>query len=189
MSLLLEARGLSFGHGRALAQPVDLRLERGARVALVGPNGVGKSSLLAALLDPALRLAGQVMLAPGVRVGHLAQQDRGLAGLPVSGHELLALTGARPEGLPPWLADCLDGRVDRLSGGQQQFLRFWSIAAAPFDVLLLDEPSNNLDVRGVAALTDWLRQPRPRQALLMVTHDERLVAAAPQRRMTLAPRA
>lgn len=182
---MLQANALRFGHGRALARPVDLHLARGDRVTLLGPNGVGKSTLLQALLDPVLRLGGEVALAAGVRIGYLAQQDQGLAGLPLSGHELLALTGATAAGLPPWLADCLDRRVDRLSGGQQQFLRFWSIAAASFDILFLDEPSNDLDVHGVAALAAWLRIPRPDQAVLMVTHDARLVDAASQRLMHL----
>lgn len=185
MSLLSLAH-LSFGRGQPLAQPMSVSLLAGEQAVLLGPNGVGKSTLLQAVLDPALRLGGEVRLAPGARVGYLAQSGEALEGLPLNGHELLALTGASPDGLPDLLHDCLPRRLDALSGGQRQFLRFWSIAAAPFDVLLLDEPSNNLDEAGVRALQHWLAQPHPAQAVLLVTHDARLVAAR-QRRLSLEP--
>ncbi|MCB1960561.1 MAG: ABC-F family ATP-binding cassette domain-containing protein [Rhodocyclaceae bacterium] len=185
MSLLTLA-GLCFGHGQPLARPLSLSLAAGEQAVLLGPNGVGKSTLLQAVLDPALRLGGEVRLAPGARVGYLAQSGEALDGLPLNGRELLALTGALHEGLSEPLRDCLPRRLDALSGGQRQFLRFWSIAAAPFDVLLLDEPSNNLDEAGVAALQHWLAQPHSAQAVLLVTHDTRLVAAR-QHRLRLEP--
>ena len=185
MSLLTLA-GLCFGHGQPLARPLSLSLAAGEQAVLLGPNGVGKSTLLQAVLDPALRLGGEVRLAPGARVGYLAQSGEALDGLPLNGRELLALTGALHEGLSEPLRDCLPRRLDALSGGQRQFLRFWSIAAAPFDVLLLDEPSDNLDEAGVAALQHWLAQPHSAQAVLLVTHDTRLVAAR-QHRLRLEP--
>ena len=181
---LLRLSAFRFGRGQALARALDLDLIAGEQAVLLGPNGVGKSTLLQAVLDPALCLGGEVRLAPGARVGYLAQSGEALEGLPLNGHELLALTGATLEGLPEPLRACLPRRLDALSGGQRQFLRFWSIAAAPFDVLLLDEPGNNLDEAGVRALQHWLGRPHPAQAVLLVTHATRLVAAR-QRRLSL----
>lgn len=185
MSLFTLA-GLRFGRGQPLARPLTVSLAAGEQAVLLGPNGVGKSTLLQAILDPALRLGGEACLGAGTRVGYLAQSGEALEGLPLSGHELLALTGATAEDLPDHLRACPDRRLDALSGGQRQFLRFWSIAAAPFDVLLLDEPSNNLDEAGVRALQHWLAQPHPAQAVLLVTHDTRLLTAR-QRRLSLEP--
>lgn len=180
-SVLLRAQGLGVGYERPLLQGLDLELVAGRVTTLLGPNGAGKSTVLRALGEPRLRLAGQLWQAPGLRLGHLAQAAEGQAELPLCGRELLALTGASADGLPPWLADCLDARLDRLSGGQLQYLRFWSIAAAPFDVLCLDEPGNNLDARGLAALRAWLHTPPAGQAVVLVTHDDSLVDAARQR--------
>ncbi|MBT0959926.1 ATP-binding cassette domain-containing protein [Denitromonas sp. IR12] len=179
-TVLLRAQGLSVGYDRPLLQGLDLQLVAGRVTTLLGPNGAGKSTVLRALTEPRLRLAGQLWQAPGLRLGHLAQAAEGQAELPLCGRELLALTGASADGLPPWLADCLDARLDRLSGGQLQYLRFWSIAAAPFDVLCLDEPGNNLDARGLAALRAWLHTPPAGQAVVLVTHDDSLVDAARQ---------
>ena len=69
-------------------------------------------------------------------------------GLPLSGRELLALTGANAQGLPVWLAERIDLRLDRLSGGQRHYLALWAILHAPADLVLLDEPTNNLDAAG-----------------------------------------
>lgn len=179
-TVLLRAQGLSVGYDRPLLQGLDLQLVAGRVTTLLGPNGAGKSTVLRALGEPRLRLAGQLWQAPGLRLGHLAQAAEGQAELPLCGRELLALTGASADGLPPWLADCLDARLDRLSGGQLQYLRFWSIAAAPFDVLCLDEPGNNLDARGLVALRAWLHTPPAGQAVVLVTHDDSLVDAARQ---------
>ncbi|TVO59151.1 ATP-binding cassette domain-containing protein [Denitromonas halophila] len=177
---MLRAQGLGVGYERPLLQGLDLQLVAGRVTTLLGPNGAGKSTVLRALGEPQLRLAGQLWQAPGLALGHLAQAAEGQAELPLCGRELLALTGASADGLPPWLADCLDARLDRLSGGQLQYLRFWSIAAAPFDVLCLDEPGNNLDARGLAALRAWLHTPPAGQAVVLVTHDDSLVDAARQ---------
>lgn len=186
-TVLLTARNMSVGYDRPLLQGLDLQLVAGQVTTLLGPNGAGKSTVLRALGEPRLRLGGQLWLAPGLRLGHLAQAAEGPAELPLSGRELLALTGASAHGLPPWLADCLDARLDRLSGGQLQYLRFWSIAAAPFDVLCLDEPGNNLDARGLAALRAWLHTPPAGQAVVLVTHDDSLVDSTRQSVIRIAP--
>jgi hypothetical protein len=69
---------------------------------------------------------GQVEKATGLAISHQAQGFDDLRGVPLTGRELLALTGAYAGRLPPWLADRLDWRLDRLSGGQLQFLRLWA---------------------------------------------------------------
>ncbi len=184
--MLIEARELCAGYALPVVGPVSFALARGEVVGLVGPNGCGKSTLLAALLGGVRIFAGSVERAPGLRPVLQTQRQPDVDGLPLSGGELLALTGAATDGLPPWLADRLDWRLDRLSGGQRQFLHLWACLQAPGDLVLLDEPTNNLDPAGVAHLAGALRVRADAGAgLLVVSHDAAFVDAACDRTIRL----
>lgn len=186
MNVLLRTAGLVAGWQQPATQAVDLTIAAGEIVGLSGPNGVGKSTLLAALAGRARIFAGRIECAPGLRLALQTQEVPPLAGLPLSGRELLALTGATPAGLPPWLADCLELRLDRLSGGQRHYLALWAVLEAPADLILLDEPTNNLDAAGVAHLTGHLQaRAAAGIGILVVSHDADFVAAVSQRLMAL----
>ena len=144
---------------------------------IVGPNGCGKSTLLAALTGSARIFSGRLDKRPGLRIS-LQQQAPVIEGIPFNGAELLALTGASAEGLPPWLESRLAERLDRLSGGQLQFLYLWACLQAPADVVLLDEPTNNLDPDGISFLEGALRRRAGEgTSLLVVSHDARFIDA------------
>lgn len=172
---LLRVTDLVAGYERAVAGPLGFTLERGEILGLAGPNGVGKSTLLKALWGGVKVFGGKVEKAPGLAISHQAQGFDRLDGVPLSGRDLLELTGAPPEGLPPWLQQRLHQRLDRLSGGQLQFLRLWACLAAPADLVLLDEPTNNLDRAGVAYLADWLHRAHRDQGIVIVSHDHSLI--------------
>ena len=169
--LLLRVAGLRAGYAGPVAGPLDFELRRGEIVGLAGPNGAGKSTLLKALWGGVRVFGGEVHKAPGLQISHQAQGFDDLRGVPLCGRDLLGLTGADPAGLPPWLAGRLGERLDRLSGGQLQFLRLWACLAAPADLVLLDEPTNNLDRAGVAHLADWLGRAHGGQGIVLVSHD------------------
>ncbi|WP_341274790.1 ABC transporter ATP-binding protein [Rhodocyclus gracilis] len=161
---------------------------RGEIVGIGGPNGAGKSTLLAAIAGSAHVFAGGVERRPGLRLAHQTQMSPAFAGVPFSGADLLALTGASADGLPPWLAPLLRKRLDQLSGGQRQFLHLWACLHAPADLVMLDEPTNNLDPAGVAALELALhRRAAEGVGLLVVSHDARFIAAVCDRVLTLEP--
>lgn len=188
MTTLLNVTGLVAGYTRPVVGPVDFALEPGQVLGLTGPNGSGKSTLLAALVNPARRFAGSVATAPGIHLSLQTQRQPGVAGVPLCGRELLALTGATAAGLPEWLASRLGERLDRLSGGQLQFLHLWACLQAPGEVVLLDEPTNNLDPEGVGALEAAIAARAGSGAgILLVSHDERFVAATCSRIVSLAP--
>lgn len=183
---LLVTDGLVAGWEEPVTPPLSLALAAGEIVGLVGPNGAGKSTYLSALTGGGRIFDGRLDKRPGLRLALQTQASPPFAGLPLSGVELLRLTGATPAGLPPWLADKLAWRLDRLSGGQRHFLALWAILQAPADVVLLDEPTNNLDVAGVAHLGDALRRRAGEGAgLLVVSHDHNFVDTVCHRIVTV----
>ena len=164
------------GWQKPATQAVDFSLAAGEVVGLTGPNGVGKSTLLAAFAGRARIFSGRIDQQKSLRLALQTQDIPPVVGLPLSGRELLALTGASAAGLPPWLAGRIDMRLDRLSGGQRHYLALWAILQAPADLVLLDEPTNNLDAAGVAHLTAHLRERAEAGAgVVVVSHDAAFV--------------
>jgi zinc transport system ATP-binding protein len=182
---LIRARGLTAGYAEPVAGPLDLEVRRGEVLGLAGPNGAGKSTLLKALWGGVRVFGGRVEKAPGLAIAHQSQAFDDLRGIPLTGRELLGLTGATPDGLPAWLADRLDVRLDRLSGGQLQFLRLWACLAARADLILLDEPTNNLDKAGVAHLSDWLAGEHAGHGIVIVSHDHPFIERVCSRVVTI----
>lgn len=186
MSPLLQLERLVAGWQQPATSPVDLALAAGEVVGLTGPNGVGKSTLLAAIAGRAKVFSGQITQRPGLHLALQTQDVPPVDGLPLAGRELLALTGAGADGLPRWLAGRVDDRLDRLSGGQRHYLALWAILQAPADIVLLDEPTNNLDAAGVDHLTAHLRERAEAGAgIVVVSHDAAFVEAVCDRVVVL----
>ena len=184
--ILLQVESLVAGYAAPVVGPVSFSLRRGEVLGLVGPNGCGKSTLLAALVGSARCFSGRVDRLPGGQVSLQTQSQPEFLGVPLTGRELLDLTGALADGLPDWLLVRLDERLDCLSGGQRQFLHLWACLQAPGDVVLLDEPTNNLDPQGVNALAEALhRRVADGAALLLVSHDAAFVERACDRVLNL----
>ena len=186
MSHLLNVRDLVAGWEQPATASLDFSLAAGEILGLTGPNGVGKSTVLAALAGRAKIFAGQIERSPDLRLALQTQDVPPVDGLPLSGRELLALTGASTDGLPPWLDDRLDVRLDRLSGGQRHYLALWAVLEAPADLILLDEPTNNLDAAGVRHLTAHLHErAQAGAAIIVVSHDAAFVTATCHRIVVL----
>ncbi|MCU0937498.1 MAG: ATP-binding cassette domain-containing protein [Gammaproteobacteria bacterium] len=171
MTAALEAVAVVAGYHAPVVGPVTFSLSDSEVVGLWGPNGCGKSTLLRAVVGAARVFEGDVRRRPSGTVAYLDQHPVRLPEAPIRGREVLALTGAGgatpPERLSPWL----ERRVDRLSGGQFQLLNAWACLAGDAGLVLLDEPTNNLDPDGEALLVELLRRRPEGRAVLLVSHE------------------
>lgn len=165
------------GYAAPVSPPATLSVVRGEVVGLAGPNGIGKSTLLKAVLGRARLFAGRIERMPGAQIGYLPQQPIRLPQAPLSGRELLAALGANSLTPPDRLAEKLALRIDRLSGGEYQLLMLWATLAGPGDLILLDEPTNNLDVGHVRTAADEIVAVTPQRAMLVVSHDRAFLDA------------
>lgn len=195
---LLRIEGLVAGYGRPVVGPVSLDIFPGEVVGLWGANGCGKSTLLNAIADRADLLAGRIVRMPGLVIAHQAQQPVRLASMPVTGRELLRVAGASRQDLPAALEAVSRQRIDRLSGGQYQLLCVWAAVAGRADLILLDEPTNNLDPEREALLTEMLTpsrlarrdpsvaQPLTDRGVLVVSHERRFLEETCSRMIEIA---
>lgn len=171
MAIVLEAAAVVAGYRAPVVGPLSFALAEGEVVGLWGPNGCGKSTLLRAVVGAARVFSGALVRPAGARVAFLDQHPVRLPEMPIRGRELLALVAAGqappPERLEPWLGR----RVDRLSGGQFQLLSVWACLAGEANLVLLDEPTNNLDPNGEALLAEVLRGRPAGRAVLLVSHE------------------
>lgn len=171
MDALLSLTGLVGGYDRPVSPPCSFDLARGEVLGLLGANGLGKSTLLGVITGSARAHAGTWRLAPGLRLRHLPQRPERPAEAPVSGRELLHYLDAGDLAPPARLAAKLDQRIDRLSGGEYQLLALWSCLAGDADLVLLDEPTNNLDREHIDLAAEEIAAGRDRRGTLIVSHD------------------
>jgi zinc transport system ATP-binding protein len=169
------------GYDHPVVGPVSFSIDPGEVVALWGPNGAGKSTLLNVITGTARIFSGVVQRQPKLQMSHHAQSPLPLNNVPLSGRELLALTRAEIMSLPESAKPLLSRRLVHLSGGQLQMLQVWASLAAPVQLVLLDEPTNNLDVSGVGMLETAIRTRARTRAILLVSHDRRFVEAVASR--------
>ncbi len=171
--------------GRTLLEDGELWLERGEHVSLVGPNGVGKTTLIEALAGRRPLEGGQLKTGHNVNFGYLSQHTQEL------GSTGTALEAAqRATGLTPGKARALLGQflfsgeeaekpIVGLSGGERRRLSLAVLVASGSNVLILDEPTNHLDLDAREALEDALQAFEG--AVLLVSHDRALLDAVGSR--------
>ena len=182
---LLVARGLgqSFGEKRLFGD-LDLILSPGDKLGVLGPNGGGKSTLLAALSGERPPATGVVTRAEGLRVVTLEQGRTSLDPNQTLRDALApqrdtVVVGDRATHVTAWAkrfrfrVEQLDTLVGKLSGGEQARVRVAQLMAQPVDLLVLDEPTNDLDIPTLELLEENLLEFSG--ALALVSHDRELM--------------
>ncbi|MBK1735674.1 ABC transporter [Halorhodospira abdelmalekii] len=184
---LLRITNLEAGYANPVIGPLSLSVHAGEVVGFTGPNGAGKSTVLRVLTGEARCFAGDLWLAPDTGVACQAQSPYQGGELPLCGGEVFRLMGASPEILPPALRHLLPLRIDRLSGGQRQSILVWSVLGHAGRLVLLDEPTNNLDATGRELLISGLRQLDTERGALVISHDADFVEQVCHRIIKLTP--
>ena len=186
MLLRLDKVSLAYG-SRPLLDQVSLQLEESERIALIGRNGEGKSSMLRLLLRETEPDEGVVWIKSGARLGHLAQDISVLTPVPLAEWLSAALTdsGAGSASDEGWSTAQrvatvlsrlrLDGaaQLDQLSGGTRRRALLARALVSDPQILLLDEPTNHLDIDTIEWLERFLLEFRG--LVLFVSHDRTFI--------------
>jgi ATPase subunit of ABC transporter with duplicated ATPase domains len=189
----LTASGLSRSYGSLeVFTDVDLAIDRGSKVVVLGLNGAGKTTLLRMLagIDPPD--TGDVHPGHGLRLGYYAQEhetldtDRTvLENMRTAAPDLGDTEVRKVLGSFLFSGDDADKPVRVLSGGEKTRLALATLVVSSANVLLLDEPTNNLDPASRDEVLGALRNYRG--AVVLVTHDEGAVQALEPERVLLLP--
>jgi ATPase subunit of ABC transporter with duplicated ATPase domains len=192
---VLDIRGLckSFGEKRVLYD-VSLTVRRGEKVAIIGPNGLGKSTLLKIAVGRLDADAGTAKFGHEVRLGYFAQDHKELLSDPKATPldtvwNLVpneATTYVRGQlGRVLFSGDDVEKPVGTLSGGEAARLVFGCLMVQKPNVLVLDEPTNHLDMEAIGALVDGLREFDG--TVVFVSHDRWFVSQLATRVIELTP--
>ena len=172
---IFQAEDLVIGYDRPLTGHVNLEMERGQKIAIVGANGIGKTTLLKSLLGIIKPLNGKVTRGDYIDLGYFEQETP-------KGNRKTALeeiwdtfpSMTQPE-VRAALARCgltskhIESQVQVLSGGEQAKVRFCKLMNEESNVLVLDEPTNHLDVDAKEELKRALQEYKG--SILMVCHE------------------
>ena len=193
----LRAEGLSKSYGSLeVFTDVDLAVDRGARVVVLGLNGAGKTTLLRLLIGLEPPDTGEVVAGHGLRLGYYAQEHETLDHDRTVLENMRTSASAAPADLTDtelrrilgaflFSGDDVNKPAGVLSGGEKTRLALAMLVTSAANVLLLDEPTNNLDPMSRQQVLNALRTYAG--AIVLVTHDEGAVAALQPEKVILLP--
>ena len=177
---LISANNISLNrNGKTILDDVSFELNQGEFITLIGPNGAGKSSLIKILLGLVQPNSGQVIKAKNIKLGYTPQAFTPNEFIPISVAEFLVLNQKvsaqflTETTTLTGIEAILNNSLKDLSGGEMQRVLLTRALLAKPNVLILDEPAQNLDVSGQMHLYKLIQDIHQQQncAVLMVSHD------------------
>ncbi len=177
---LITADNISLNHqGKNILDSVSFRLHQGEFITLIGPNGAGKSSLIKILLGLIHQDSGKVKYSKNIRLGYTPQTFSPNPFIPISVIDFLSLNQKVETALTneiieiTGIAGLLDSPLKKLSGGELQKVLLARALLNKPNVLILDEPAQNLDIDGQMQLYKLIQDIHQKNncAVLMVSHD------------------
>ncbi|HEY9189850.1 MAG TPA: ABC-F family ATP-binding cassette domain-containing protein [Sulfurovum sp.] len=181
--IILRADNLGFGYDpdKPLFEHVTFALERGKRLAIIGKNGKGKSTLLNYIAGELPLQQGTLDYHPSTTFAHFGQTN--IERLNVNATIVDEIASVNKDiGIPQarniagrmmFSGELGDKKIEVLSGGERSRVMLGKIIATPANLLFLDEPTNHLDMQSIDALADAIEEFEG--ALIMVTHSEMLL--------------
>lgn len=172
---LFETKDLVIGYDEPLSKPITVSMERGQKIALVGANGIGKTTLLKSILGLIPALEGTCELGENLQIGYFEQEVKGVntnTCIEELWEEFPSFTQYEVRSA---LAKCglttkhIESQVRVLSGGEQAKVRLCKLINRETNILLLDEPTNHLDVDAKDSLKQALTEYRG--SVLLICHE------------------
>src|ERR1700758_5722084 len=180
--LVIEAKGISKAYGeRKIVENFSIRVQRGDRLGIVGPNGAGKTTLVNLLTGADAPDSGSVRLGANIEMATLDQHRESLdpkatlAKAPTGGRGDQIMVGGRPRHVIGYMKDFLFAGEQRgtpleaLSGGERGRLMLARALAKPSNLLVLDEPTNDLDLETLDVLEEMLGDYEG--TVILISHD------------------
>jgi ABC transport system ATP-binding/permease protein len=183
--LVIEAENIQFGYdNRPLVQDFSTTIQRGDKVGIIGPNGSGKTTLLRILMGELKPHSGSIEFGTNLETAYFDQlrsqldESRSVMDNVGQGRDTITING-KPRNLVGYLEDFLFERdrvrapISALSGGERNRLLLARLLAQPANLLVLDEPTNDLDIETLELLENMLLEYSG--TLLLVSHDRALL--------------
>lgn len=173
--LIIETTDLVIGYDEPLSKPINVRMERGEKIAVVGTNGIGKTTLLKSILGLIKPISGKVVLGDYLSIGYFEQEIKKVQTNTCIEEIWSEFPAFSQYEVRSALAKCglttnhIESQVRVLSGGEQAKVRLCKLINRETNILLLDEPTNHLDVDAKEELKGALTAYKG--SILMVCHE------------------
>ena len=172
---IFETKGLVIGYQEPLSKPISIAMERGHKIALVGANGIGKTTLLKSILGLIPSLKRSCELGENLQIGYFEQEVKGDNKTTCIDEIWAEFPSYTQYEVRSALAKCglttkhIESQVRVLSGGEQAKVRLCKLVNKETNILLLDEPTNHLDADAKDALKQALKEYKG--SILLICHE------------------